>query len=108
MCVSEIRRYQSIRVVAHVPQGDKGQSDPAAVLSRDLVLAGHHRGHCPPGTQNQRVLLVTCSPVASHAVAKKRLGPVDRPPRKHADTESEGTTSWWTLIKGTLRPSGLA
>ncbi len=34
--------YQSICVVTHVPEGDEGQSDPAAVLSRDLVLTGHH------------------------------------------------------------------
>lgn len=45
--------YQSVCVVTHVPQGDEGQSDPAAVLSGDLVLAGHHRGHCPPVTENQ-------------------------------------------------------
>lgn len=43
--------YQSISVVAHVPEGDEGQSDPAAVLSRDLVLTGHHRGHGPPVTR---------------------------------------------------------
>lgn len=42
MSECEIQTYQSICVVTHVPEGDKGQSDPAAILSRDLVLTGHH------------------------------------------------------------------
>lgn len=55
VCESEIKLYQSICVVTHVPEGDEGQSDPAAVLSRDLVLTGHHRGHRPPVTNNQPI-----------------------------------------------------
>lgn len=42
--------HQSVHVVAHVPEGDEGQSESTAVLQGDLVLPGHHRGHSPPGT----------------------------------------------------------
>lgn len=40
--------YQAVGVVTHVPEGDEGQSDPAAVHRGDLVLTGHHRGDGPP------------------------------------------------------------
>jgi len=48
--------HQSVGVVTHVPQRDQGQDDVAAVLSGDLVLAGHHRGHGPPVDQSLLVI----------------------------------------------------
>lgn len=49
--------HQSIHVVAHVPEGDEGQSESTAVLQGDLVLPGHHRGHGPPGTHTSGAAL---------------------------------------------------
>lgn len=40
--------YQAVGVVAHVPQRDESQGDPAAVLRGDLVLPRHDGGHGPP------------------------------------------------------------
>lgn len=47
--------YQSICVVAHVPERNEGQGDSAAILSRDLILTGHHRGYGPPVNQTNTI-----------------------------------------------------
>lgn len=46
-----LQTHQAIGVVAHVPERDEGQCDPTSICCRNLVLTGHHRGHCPPDIQ---------------------------------------------------------
>ena len=48
MCEGVCSTHQPVGVIAHVPEGDEGQGDPAAVLGGDLVLTGHHRRDGPP------------------------------------------------------------
>lgn len=55
--------HQSICVVAHVPERNEGQGDPAAILSRDLILTGHHRGYGPPVNQTNMFLVLIRRPV---------------------------------------------
>ena len=40
--------HQPVGVIAHVPERDEGQGDPAAVLGGDLILTGHHGRNGPP------------------------------------------------------------
>ncbi len=46
-----LQTHQAIGVVAHVPERDEGQCDPTSICCGNLVLTGHHRGHCPPDIQ---------------------------------------------------------
>lgn len=46
-----LQTHQTIGVVAHVPERDEGQCDPTSICCGNLVLTGHHRGHCPPDIQ---------------------------------------------------------